>query len=73
MKILVTGGNGFIGKNIKESYLAQKYTIIAPSRLELDCSDDDSMQEYFKKNSLRKIVKILPRCSGKNLFLSNFT
>jgi GDP-L-fucose synthase len=77
MKILVTGGNGFIGKNIKESYLAQKYTIIAPSRLELDCSDDDSMQEYFKKNSFDVVIHSAAKAGHRNasdsnnLFLTN--
>jgi UDP-glucose 4-epimerase len=77
MKILVTGGNGFIGKNIKESYLAQKYTIIAPSRLELDCSDDNSMEEYFKKNSFDVVIHSAAKAGHRNssdsnnLFLTN--
>ena len=34
-KILLTGGNGFIGKNILE-ILSTKYEIIAPKREELE-------------------------------------
>jgi O-succinylhomoserine sulfhydrylase len=56
MRILVTGGNGFIGRNIKESYLSQKHTIIAPSRLELDCSDDKSVETFFKNNSFDVVI-----------------
>lgn len=77
MKILVTGGNGFIGKNIKESYLAQKYTIVAPSRLELDCSDDKSVEAYFKKHSFDVVIHSAAKAGHRNaadisnLFLIN--
>ncbi|MBL7936388.1 MAG: NAD-dependent epimerase/dehydratase family protein, partial [Bacteroidia bacterium] len=77
MKILVTGGNGFIGKNIKESYLAEKYTIVAPSRLELDCSDDDSVEKYFKKHSFDVVIHSAAKAGHRNatdtsnLFLTN--
>ncbi len=77
MKILVTGGNGFIGKNIKESYLAKKYTIVAPSRLELDCSDDKSVEDYFKKHSFDVVIHSAAKAGHRNatdtsnLFLTN--
>jgi GDP-L-fucose synthase len=77
MKILVTGGNGFIGKNIKESYLAEKYIIVAPSRLELDCSDDKSVEEYFKKYSFDVVIHSAAKAGHRNatdtsnLFLTN--
>jgi len=66
MKILVTGGNGFIGKNIKESYLAKKYTIVAPSRLELDCSDDKSVEDYFKKHSFDVVIHSAAKAGHRN-------
>lgn len=47
-KILLTGGSGFVGKNIRESFLADKYEISAPSSKELDLSDNLSVQSYFK-------------------------
>ena len=77
MKILVTGGSGFIGKNIKESYLAQKYTILAPSRLEFDCSDDKSVEEYFKKHYFDVVIHSAAKAGHRNsndisnLFLIN--
>ncbi|MCZ8286750.1 MAG: NAD-dependent epimerase/dehydratase family protein [Bacteroidia bacterium] len=77
MYILVTGGNGFIGKNIKESYLAQKYTITAPSRFELDCSDDESVAAYFKKHSFDVVIHSAAKAGHRNasdtsnLFLTN--
>lgn len=55
-KILLTGGSGFIGKNIVESYLAEKYQIIAPKRVELDVADDESVRNFFQKNKNFDVV-----------------
>lgn len=54
--ILVTGGSGFIGKNICESYLAKKYKIFAPNRSELDLLNDDSVKSFFKKNQFDIVI-----------------
>lgn len=56
VKILLTGGNGFIGKNIKESYLFEKYDIIAPRSFELDLVDTDQVDDFFKKNNFDVIL-----------------
>ena len=77
MRVLVTGGSGFIGRNIKESYLAQKYTIVAPSRIELDCSDDKSVDAFFKKQSFDIVIHSATKpghrnaADTSNLFLTN--
>jgi UDP-glucose 4-epimerase len=77
MKILLTGGNGFIGKNIKESYLSQKYEIVAPSRSELDCSDDKSVEAFFKIHSFDVVIHSAAKAGHRNandvsnLFLTN--
>lgn len=55
-KILLTGGSGFIGKNICESYLSKKYQIIAPIRSELDVASDESVQSFFQKNGNFDVV-----------------
>lgn len=49
MKILLTGGSGFVGRNIKE-YLQEKgYDIYAPTSRELNCIDEDSVAACLKK------------------------
>ncbi len=50
MKILVTGGNGMVGKNILEHQKASKYEILAPSSSELNLRDFDSVDKYIKQN-----------------------
>jgi len=47
MKILITGGNGYIAKSIRNS-LWEKYHIISPNRAELDLTDTKSVDEFFE-------------------------
>lgn len=66
MKILLTGGNGFIGKNIKESYLSEKYSIIAPTRQELDFSDDSNVAAFFKNNTFDVVIHSAAKAGHRN-------
>jgi GDP-L-fucose synthase len=47
MKILITGGNGYIAKSITNS-LWDKYHIISPGREELDLLDSKSVDKFFE-------------------------
>ncbi len=55
-KVLLTGGSGFIGRNILESFLADKYAIIAPRHAELELVDDDAVNSFFRKNSIDAVI-----------------
>lgn len=55
-KILLTGGTGFIGRNLKESYLKDKYELHAPTRAELDTADTASVDAYFQKHEFDVIL-----------------
>lgn len=65
-KILLTGGSGFIGKNISESYLAEKYNIYAPKRPELDLTDDQSVAQFFKKNQFDCVINSACKPAHRN-------
>lgn len=65
-KILVTGGSGFIGRNISESYLADKYDIVAPRRAELDLTNDDSIEAYFEKHRFDVVIHAAARPMHRN-------
>jgi len=56
MKIFLTGGNGFIGKNILESFLSEKYEILAPRSFELNLTDQDSVNEFFKQHKVDIVI-----------------
>ena len=49
-KVLLTGGSGFIGKNIIEYFSnSEKYEIIAPTSRELNIIDEEAVTEYLSK------------------------
>lgn len=54
-RIFLTGGSGFIGKNIKES-LGNQYDIFAPTHRELDLLDSNSVENYLLKNGQFDVV-----------------
>ena len=65
-KILITGGTGFIGRNITESYLGNKYELVAPRRSELNLADDDSIQQYFAKHSFDVVIHSAAKPGHRN-------
>lgn len=50
MKILITGGNGMVGKNILEHPNAIKHTLLSPTSSELNLCDYAAVDDYLKKN-----------------------
>ncbi len=65
-KILLTGGNGFIGKNILESFLKNKYNIIAPSSSELNLSNDKEVDVFFKNNDIDFVIHSASKPGHRN-------
>lgn len=56
MKVLVTGAEGFIGKNLVERLLAGNHAILYPKREELDLIDDVMVTQYFERHDIDCIV-----------------
>lgn len=55
LKILLTGGSGFIGKNVLEQ-LGDKYLFLAPSSKELDLLDDFAVWGFLEKNNVDVVI-----------------
>ena len=53
--IFITGGSGFIGRNLQE-YLHSKYTIFAPSHVELDLLDTKKVERFIQNNNIQIII-----------------
>jgi len=53
--ILITGGSGFIGQNLKE-ILSSKYTINSPNHQDLELTDEKLVEEFFKKNKIDVVI-----------------
>jgi nucleoside-diphosphate-sugar epimerase len=56
MKVLLTGGTGFVGRNILP-ILKEKYDVYAPSRNELNILDAEQVEEYVKKGHFDIIIQ----------------
>ncbi len=55
MKILITGGSGFIGRNVKE-YLSARYSVLAPAHSELELLDEKAVENFLAKNSVDIVI-----------------
>ncbi|MGB2578775.1 GDP-L-fucose synthase [Elusimicrobium simillimum] len=65
-KILLTGGNGFIGKNILESHLAAKYDITAPRSFELNLADTEAADNFFKDKQFDVVLHSATKPGHRN-------
>jgi UDP-glucose 4-epimerase len=55
VKVLITGGSGFLGRNLVE-YLSGRYSISAPSSHELNLLDEYGVREYLRSEHFDVIV-----------------
>ena len=65
-KILLTGGNGFIGKNIQASSLAEKYDIFAPRSFELNLADTQAVDEFFRTREFDVVLHTAVKPGHRN-------
>lgn len=56
MKILLTGANGMVGKNILESSLSSQFDFIFPSSSELNLLDKDEVTRFLSKHSPDMVI-----------------
>ena len=55
MRILLTGGSGFIGRNLNE-YLSREHEVLAPSHSKLDLSDDLAVNAWFHDHTVDAVI-----------------
>jgi UDP-glucose 4-epimerase len=56
VKIFLSGGSGFIGRNLVESHLSAKYEFLAPSHSELDLLDSGAVASWLDKNKVDYVI-----------------
>ena len=55
MKILITGGNGYIGSSLN-SYLSDTYEVTSITRQDFDLTNRESTDQWFKDKSFDVII-----------------
>lgn len=65
MRILLTGGSGFIGRNIIEN-LQGDYEILAPQHRELDLADESCVRSWFVQNPVDAVIHSATKPGHRN-------
>ena len=55
MKILITGGNGFIAQHLF-NFLKDKHIVFAPSKNQLDCLDKNAVNTFFNTHTIDIVI-----------------
>ena len=64
-KIFITGGSGFIGRNIAE-YFAGQAEVFAPSHQELELLDEEAVRSYFRRHDFDVVIHSAVRPGHRN-------
>jgi GDP-L-fucose synthase len=55
MVLLITGGSGFIGKNLTEQ-LGFEFELLAPTHRELELLDEDAVSRFFRDHRINVVI-----------------
>lgn len=69
MKILITGGSGFIGRNLAQQY-APRFEVTAPTRAELDLLDAIAVRGYLNRHRFDAVIHAATERSNRGLTAS---
>ncbi len=64
MKILMTGGSGFVGRNVKEYLLQKGYDVYAPSSKELNGVDEEQVAACLQKTRYDVVLNFAVYVNG---------
>lgn len=73
MKVLITGGHGFVGKTMVERLNGQKIDIVTPSSKELNLMKKEQVDQYLENNTVDMIVHLAARLGGVGVVMNKQT
>lgn len=56
MKVLIVGATGFIGRNLNEFFQNKGYSLLTPSRVELDVLSEESVSSYLQMHDIDVVI-----------------
>ena len=71
MRILLTGGSGMVGSNIKEHKSSTHYSVLSPSRQELDLTNRQHIRNYLMNNNPTCIIHAAGLVGGIHANMAN--
>ncbi len=64
-RVLITGGSGFIGRNLAEQ-LADEFAVLAPSHRELELLDEEAVEAYLSAHRVDFVVHSAAKPGHRN-------
>ncbi len=71
MRILLTGGSGMVGSNIREHKFAKNHTILSPSSKELDLKNKENIRQYLNTYNPEYIIHAAGLVGGIHANIAN--
>lgn len=65
-KILITGGSGYIARNLRRLLVNKGHHVLAPSHSELDLLDQDNLRIYLRENQFDAIIHTATKGGKRN-------
>ena len=62
--ILITGGNGFLGKNLQKILISNDCKFFFPSSEEVNCLNEQSLIDFIHQNRIDIILHMAAKCAG---------
>ena len=56
MKLLVTGGTGFLGRRVAAHFVALGWQVLSPSHGELDITDGAALRDWILENRPEAVI-----------------
>lgn len=64
MRILVTGANGFVGRNLVPLLRRRGHDVLDPDSVDLDLTDAESLDEFLESESPEAVIHLAALCGG---------
>lgn len=55
-RLLITGGNGMVGRNLREHHASEQWELLAPSRAELDLTDCQAVRSWIERHKPDAVI-----------------
>lgn len=70
MTLLITGANGFVGKNLSTYLRSKNIQFLSPTSKELDLTNSSMTNDYFQRNKPNEIIHLAAFAGGIKLNMS---